>query len=236
MGGGGQGGKRFDRLRYGLVTGCILTRRKQLGTPTILVNNAAVITPKPFLSLSVDDVAKTFHTNTLPHFHLSSLFLRPHRKSPRGATLITVSSVLAHLGSANLSAYTASKAALLAFHNSINAELAQVNPRIKTILVAPGQLDTRMFANVEVKGFWRRFFGPVVETRELAMALVRMIDAGEGGVLAMPAYAKWIGCFGVLPVGLQKVVRGWSGVDDAMAHAGTGGGSREAREGERKVQ
>lgn len=73
-----------------------------------------------------------------------------------------------------------------------------------------------MFAAVRL-GWARRFFAPVVEVRELAVKLVAMIDSGEGGVLAVPAYARWIAWLAVLPVGAQKVLRSWSGVDDAMA-------------------
>lgn len=73
-----------------------------------------------------------------------------------------------------------------------------------------------MFAAVRL-GWARRFFAPVVELRELAVKLVAMIDSGEGGVLAVPAYARWIAWLAVLPVGAQKVLRSWSGIDDAMA-------------------
>lgn len=96
----------------------------------------------------------------------------------------------------------------------MTAELAAA-PAIKTILVTPGQLDTGLFSNIKL-GWVRNFFGPVVEVRELAVQLVRMIDEGEGGLLAMPAYARWIVCLDILPAGLQKLVRGWTGVDIAM--------------------
>lgn len=135
--------------------------------------------------------------------------------------------MLARLGASQLSDYTASKAALLAFHASLSAELA-TTPNIKTILVTPGQLDTGLFAGVHV-GWVGRFFGPVVEVRELAVKLVAMIDSGEGGVLAVPAYARWIAWMGVLPAGLQKVLRDWSGVDRAMG----GFGSKEKASCER---
>lgn len=128
---------------------------------------------------------------------------------------MTVSSVLGHLGASHLSDYTASKAALLAFHASLSAELSSY-PSIKTILVTPGQMDSGMFATVRL-GWARRVFAPVVEVRELAVKLVAMIDSGEGGVLALPAYVRWIAWLAVLPLGAQKVLRSWSGVDDAMA-------------------
>lgn len=99
-----------------------------------------------------------------------------------------------------------------------------------------------MFADVNM-GWLRIFFGPVVEVRELAVRLVKMIDEGEGGLLALPAYARWIGCLGVLPVGVQQIVRRWSGVDEAMAAGGhstenglRGGGAKNEVEAERKVQ
>lgn len=132
---------------------------------------------------------------------------------------MTVSSVLAHLGASNLSAYTASKAALPAFHASLTAELASSpHSHIRTILVTPGQLATGLFANIRL-GPVARFFAPVVEVRELALRLVNMINAGEGGVLALPAYAGWIAWFGILPLGVQSRLRDWSGLDGAVGRA-----------------
>ena len=72
-----------------------------------------------------------------------------------------------------------------------------------------------MFAGVRLDPL-RAFFAPVVEVREVAVKLVAMIDSGDGGVLALPAYANWIGWYGVLPAGLQKMARWLSGVDRAM--------------------
>ena len=152
----------------------------------------------------------------MAQYTLNQLFLPPLRGRPSGGTLVTVSSVLARLGGSRLSAYSATKAALSAYHASLAAELAP-HPRIKTILVAPGQLSTGMFAGLEsARGPAQRFFGPVVDVTELAMKLVRMIGEGRGGVLAEPAYARWIGVLDLLPVGVQRVLRGWAGVDVAM--------------------
>ncbi|KAL8829631.1 MAG: hypothetical protein Q9170_006088, partial [Blastenia crenularia] len=185
-----------------------------LGTPTVLINNAAVVNGKPFLSLTQDEVEKTFHVNTLSHFHLASLFLRPLVANGSGGTLVTVSSVLGRLGAANLTAYTGTKAAAIAFHTSLAAELRN-SPKIKTILVTPGQLDTGMFGHIKLSWF-KNFFGPVTEVRELAMTIVKTIDAGEGGTIAIPAYAAWIAWQQILPRSVQNWLKRWSGVDTAM--------------------
>lgn len=204
---------------------------EELGTPTVLINNAAVVNGKPFLKLGRVDVERTFATNTVAQYHLTRLFLAPLLKGEKGGTLVTVSSVLAHLGASNLSTYTASKAALIAYHNSISAELAETAPRIKTILVAPGQLDTELFKNVRIRGWLRNFFGPVVAAGEVAVRIVALIDKGEGGLVCLPAYARYIAWLGVLPVGVQRLVRGWSGIDGAFVvergDVGEGGDSWE---------
>lgn len=134
-------------------------------------------------------------------------------------TIVTVSSVLGHLGAANLASYTASKAGLLALHHSLRAELAQ-NPdakEIKTILVTPGQMGTKMFAGVKTPS---NFLAPIVSPAEIAKNVLKMIEKGESGEIAVPLYAQFIQVLGVLPVGMQALIRKFSGVDTAMAKAG----------------
>ena len=161
---------------------------------------------------------RTFRTNTISHYHLTSLFLPPLLNRPNGGTLITIASVLGYLGPSQLSAYSGSKAALIAYHNSLSAELASSSmPKnsVKTILVTPGALTTPLFAGLQQNRV-RDFFGPMVDVRELAMKIVWMIDQGKGGVIAMPAYARWIAWMGVLPAGLYKLARWASGLDGAI--------------------
>ena len=191
---------------------------RDMGTPTVLINNAAVVNGKGFMEQSQEEVERTFRVNTLSHYHLNRLFLRPMlENAARGGTIVTVSSVLGYLGAAHLSAYTASKAALLAYHASLTSELAVKAPKVKTILVTPGQLDTQLFGNVKLRGWARTFFGPIVGAGEVAVKIVEMIDRGEGGVVSEPAYARWIAWLGVLPAGLQRLARSWAGIDDAFA-------------------
>lgn len=140
-------------------------------------------------------------------------------RSELGGTIVTVTSVLAHTGAANLSSYSASKAALLALHASLRAELAQhpAGKEIKTILVTPGQLSTKMFEGVKTPS---RFWAPVVDTNEVAREIITMVEKGESGDLAVPLYAKWIPVMNILPVAIQRFVRALSGVDKAIGKAG----------------
>ncbi|CAD6571346.1 MAG: hypothetical protein ASARMPRED_004474 [Alectoria sarmentosa] len=193
---------------------------EDVGTPTVLINNAAVVSGESVLEQSSEEVERTFRINTFSHYQLNKLFLGPMLgKSAIGGTIVTVASVLAHLGAAHLSVYSASKAALLAYHASLTAELASKAPKVKMILVAPGQLDTQMFSNVRLRGWWRNFLGPVIGAGQVAVKIVELIDTGNGGVVSEPAYARWIAWLSVLPVGLQRIAKSWAGMDDAYAWA-----------------
>lgn len=123
-----------------------------------------------------------------------------------------MSSVLGHLGAAQLSDYSASKAGLIALHHSLTAEL-KAYPNIKTVLVEPGQLSTPLFSGTVTPN---SFFAPVLEPVDVAREIIATIDKGSSAVLAMPLYARWVGWMGVLPVGVQVIARKLSGIDGAM--------------------
>ncbi|KAI9674135.1 MAG: hypothetical protein M1817_001953 [Caeruleum heppii] len=185
----------------------------QLGTPTILINNAVIVNGRPLLELSAEQIERNFRVNLLSHFYTLQTFLPGMLREKRG-TIVTISSVLAHLGCRNLSDYTAAKAGSVALHSSLIAELPEKSQAdIKTLLVTPGQLSTSLFAGVHTPS---TFLGPVVEPVEVAKAIIAAVDEGISGTLAMPLYARWVSVLGILPVGMQRVLRWASGMDRAM--------------------
>jgi NAD(P)-dependent dehydrogenase (short-subunit alcohol dehydrogenase family) len=187
------------------------TNLHKLGTPTILINNAAIVNGKPLLDLSLDEIEQNFRVNLLSHFITLKTFLPGMARAGRG-TIVTMSSVLGQLGAAHLSDYTASKAGVTAMHKSLAAELKST-PDIKTILVSPGQMSTPLFNGVETPS---SFFGPVLEPVDVAREVIAAIDAGSSENLAMPFYARWIDWMNVAPVGVHAILRRLSGVDRAM--------------------
>ncbi|KAH9825705.1 protein dhs-3-like [Teratosphaeria destructans] len=191
---------------------------KDLSTPTILINNAGIVTGKPLLALTTPEITRTLHINLLSHFHTLRAFLPGMLSSRTGGTIVTVASVLGKLGASHLSDYTAAKAGLIALHASLRAELTSPQApegadKIRTILVTPGQLSTSLFQGVQTPS---SFFGPVVEPVELAREIVKMVDAGESGEISLPLYARYIDWLHVLPAGLATIARWTSGMDRAM--------------------
>jgi hypothetical protein len=84
---------------------------------------------------------------------------------------------------------------------------------VKTILVAPGQLGTPLFAGLVTPS---NFTAPVLEPIELAREIVRMVDDGDSGEIRLPFYTKVVPILPALPHSLQLAVRWWSAMDRAM--------------------
>ncbi|KAM4060130.1 short chain dehydrogenase [Hirsutella rhossiliensis] len=187
---------------------------RDLGTPTVLINNAAIVVGKSLLDLSLDEIDTSIATNLLGPFYCLKAFLPALIRSDRGGTIVNVSSVIGHLGAAQLTDYAAAKAGLTALHRSLSAELRRSHPAIRTVLVTPGQLSTPLFYGVETPN---SFFAPVVEPVDVAKDIIAAIDGGHGITAAMPLYARWVDWYNVLPVGLQLLARNVSGIDRGMS-------------------
>ncbi|KAI0013198.1 NAD(P)-binding protein [Xylariaceae sp. FL0662B] len=185
---------------------------RDLGTPTVLINNAAVVVGKKLLDMELEEVERSLTTNLLAHFYTVKTFLPGMIRNDTGGTIVTMSSVIGHLGAARLTDYAAAKAGVTALHKSLAAEL-QEYPEIKTILVTPGQLSTPLFAGVRSPN---PFVAPLVEPIDVAKEIIKAIDLGLSDHIAMPLYARWVDWYNVLPVGLQKIARKLSGIDAGM--------------------
>ncbi|CAK1357600.1 putative oxidoreductase [Cercospora beticola] len=203
--------------------------KRELGAPTILINNAGIVSRKKTWELTTGDVQRTMSVNLISHFNTIRTFLPGMLESEVGGTIVTVASVLGKLGGSHLSDYTASKAGLIAMHNSLRGELTSSDAPegaedIRMILVTPGQLATRLFADLDTPS---HFLGPVVEPVELANEIVQKIDSGESGEISLPFYTRWVEWIFVLPAGLQRILRILSGIDQAMGLANAKTAKRE---------
>ncbi|KAK3293254.1 uncharacterized protein B0H64DRAFT_403864 [Chaetomium fimeti] len=202
---------------------------RDLGTPTVLINNAAIVIGKPLLSMTFPEIDKSLTTNLVSHFYTLKTFLPAMTRSEVGGTVVTVSSVIGTVGAAQLTDYAAAKAGISALHRSLAAELRESHPQIRTVLVTPGQLSTPLFYGVQTPN---RFLAPVVEPVDVAKEVIAAIDNGRNAAIGMPLYARWIDWYNVLPVGLQAVARKLAGIDKGMnSFVGRRGSAKEKKEG-----
>ena len=133
----------------------------------VLVNNAAMMTFKPVVELSVAEWDKVLAVNLRSVFVFCKYAI-PHM--PAGSAIVNTSSVHAHQTTPNVSPYVASKGGLEAFCRCLALELRDRKIRINC--VAPGAVDTPMlWNNPMVKGGKEHIQGAVGEPEDIASAI-----------------------------------------------------------------
>ncbi|MFA5078852.1 MAG: SDR family oxidoreductase [Dehalococcoidia bacterium] len=111
-----------------------------LGPPDILINSAGISFPQRFEDIPHAKFDDIIHTNLNGTWNTVSILL-PHMKK-RGGYIINVSSVAGFVGVYGLSAYSASKFAVIGFSEALRSELKRFN--ITVSVLCPPDVDTPM--------------------------------------------------------------------------------------------
>ena len=107
----------------------------------VLVNNAGIGQPKPFMELTEADWDRTLAVHMKGAFNWAQAVVPAMRAVGEGR-IVNISSVSAHTGGAmavSKTAYAAAKAGLLGFTRGLARELA---PTITTNAICPGSIET----------------------------------------------------------------------------------------------
>ncbi|HEU0278017.1 MAG TPA: SDR family oxidoreductase [Rhodanobacteraceae bacterium] len=120
------------------------------GPLDVLVNNAGIGAAAPFEVTSARLARELFETNTFGTMAVTQAVL-PQFRQRRGGVVVNVTSTVTLMSLPMLSMYTASKAAVNAFTESMALELAPLGIRVR--LVLPGRApDTRFGDNASAGG------------------------------------------------------------------------------------
>ncbi|RWS26436.1 epidermal retinol dehydrogenase 2-like protein [Leptotrombidium deliense] len=127
--------------------------REQVGSVTLLVNNAGVADKKLFLDKDDESIVKTMEINVHAHFWTCKAFLPEMMANNRGH-IVSIASLAGYAGIIGLTDYCASKFAVVGFTESLRMELIARNyDGIKVTEISPYFLNTKMFAGVKSKVF-----------------------------------------------------------------------------------
>lgn len=117
------------------------TIAEKYGVISILVNNAGITRDTLLMRMSEDDWDAVLSTNLKSVFRLSQAVLRPMMKARHGR-IISISSVVGHMGNAGQTNYAAAKAGMAGFTKSLAKEVGSRGITVNCI--APGFIDTDM--------------------------------------------------------------------------------------------
>lgn len=118
---------------------------EQFGDVSILVNNAGITRDTLLMRMKDEDWDAVISTNLKSVFRMSQAVLRPMMKA-RVGRIVSISSVVGHMGNAGQTNYAAAKAGMTGFTKSLAAEVGSRG--ITVNCVAPGFIATDMTAEL----------------------------------------------------------------------------------------
>ena len=131
----------FDVEEMAQVEQGVASIASQLGSIDILINNAGVGDFGSFEEMPVETWEKVMKVNLFGVYYVAKAAL-PYLKQNKEGDIVNVASTAGLKGAPNMSAYCASKAAVISLSQSLMAELRKFN--IRVITLTPSTIATDM--------------------------------------------------------------------------------------------
>lgn len=187
--------------------------REELGPVDVLINNAGIVTGKPFLELPDEMIERTFQVNSISLFWMARAFLPDMIARNRGH-VVTISSAAGQVGVAKLADYCASKFAATGFDESLRVELKASAPGVRTTLVSPYYINTGMFEGVQTRF---PLLLPILEEDQVADKVIRAIERNDAR-LYLPPLVRILSVIKFLPTPICDAIMNFFGVNQTMDH------------------
>ncbi|KAF7528991.1 hypothetical protein G7054_g9986 [Neopestalotiopsis clavispora] len=179
--------------------------RRDVGNPTILVNNAGLSRGFTVMEGSYADVEVTMRTNLLAPFLLIKEFL-PHLVESDHGHIMNISSMSSIMPPAGIADYAATKAGINALHEALQLELKHIHcaPRVRLSLGIFSFIRTPLFKG---ETGLSNFMYPVLHVDTVGETLADILLSGRGKTLYMPGMMRYIHSLKSLPEWLFRVLR-----------------------------
>jgi acetoin reductase-like protein len=157
-------GLALDVTKQASIDHCIAETVKHFGRLDILVNNAGIFDLAPLTEVTRESYHKIFAVNVEGLLFTLQAAAKQMIKQGHGGKIINFASQAGRRGEALVTIYCASKAAVISITQS--AGLALARERINVNAIAPGVVDTPMWA--EVDALFGKYTGRAVgETKRI---------------------------------------------------------------------
>lgn len=143
-----------------------------------LVNNAAALLHKPAMEQSAQEIEALMKTNVVAPFEFCRSFasLAPSKAGPRSVVNISsLAGIQKHTKIPGLSAYSASKAAVIAMTEALAEEWKSIGIRVNS--VCPGATDTQMLREAFPQMHAR------AQPLDVAKTICFLLDDEESGIM-----------------------------------------------------
>ncbi|PWN23354.1 NAD(P)-binding protein [Microstroma glucosiphilum] len=163
--------------------------RASLGEPTMLMNNAGLASGDLIIDVDPERATRLWKVNTLANWITCQEFL-PHMISKNHGHVMTVASSGSFMSLPQMSEYSGTKSAVLAFFEILRGELRSryFAPRVRASLCAPTKVRTSLGEGMEDHKM--PFIHPNLEAFEVARKIVDAFDSGLSQYIVMPGLMR----------------------------------------------
>lgn len=168
---------------------CVINK---YGKIDILVNNAGISREFPFVEFPIDIWDEVIETNLRTVFLMTKAVL-PFMLDRNKGNIVNVGSAAGVRGLPGSTAYSASKAAVIAFTQSLGDEIKSTNIRVNCI--CPGPVDTELFQKSEKRDYILSAGGDLFDPSTIANGILFLSSKLSGDmnsqVLVMRGFNRW---------------------------------------------
>lgn len=151
---------------------------KKHGRIDVLVNNAGIETDLPFIEMPMDLFDETMRFNFRQLAVMTKAVL-PSMMERKYGSIVNIASAAGERGLPESTAYSASKAAVINFSQTLGEELRPYNIRVNCL--NPGLLDTELFWQSATKDYLLERCGDIISLDTLGYSAVFLAsDLSEG--------------------------------------------------------
>ena len=163
--------------------------RSTVGHPSIVINNAGVGGMMPILETSDAFLDRSAAVNQQALWRTTREFLPSMLRANKGH-IVTMASTGSYVSIPTSAPYAATKAAALAFMESLRSEIMDLHktPGVLTSVVYPAWVRTEMTAALEERVLKSQGGRPMMTPQEAAAPVLEQIFSGRGGQVFIPGY------------------------------------------------
>ncbi len=177
----------------------------------ILINNAGIVSGKPFLECTDAQIERTMQINAMATLWTVKAFL-PGMIAANSGHIVTIASAGGWVGISGLVDYSASKFAVVGFTEALRVELKKQNSKIKTTLVCPYFINTGMFKGVKTRFSWML---PILDEDVIARRIVRAVVKNKQQLI-MPLSIYLLFPLRLLPTSIFDSILSFLGINNTM--------------------
>jgi len=188
------------------IEGVASAIRADLGSPSILINNAGIGNGNTILDIPPESLRKLFEINLLSHWSTVKVFL-PDMLARNKGHIMSVASLASFVSLAGAVDYSCTKSALMSFHEGLSQELKHRYkcPQIKISIVHPGWTRSAITSHPALQAGLQKIGVKLLEAEYVAEAMVKQVIAAKSGQLILgPRVVASIRAF---PIWMQELVR-----------------------------